>query len=299
MQQRRTRFAPSPTGLLHVGHAYAVMQVEKWAKAHDAEVYLRIEDIDNTRCRAEWVQAIPRDLHAFGFTWQGEVRQQSQHRQDYRQALQCLRDLGVVYPCFCTRKHIHDALQALATATTEKFDAYPQTCRYLTSNEQQKRMKHERFSWRLNVDKAKAYLSKPLTWQEGEQVHLVDMDTIGDVILARKDIGTSYHMAVVLDDAMQAVTDVVRGEDLRSSTAIHVLLQALLALPSPHYHHHRLLCHSNGQRLAKSQRSIGLYYLQQAGLSPQNLRDYLCTSAGVWGFLPEDSPEYIVQQLGS
>jgi len=296
--QRRTRFAPSPTGLLHVGHAYAAMQLEAWGAKHHGEIYLRIEDIDKNRCRAEWTQAMVRDLQYFGFVWQGEVRQQSQALNVYQQALQSLRDLNVLYPCFCTRQDIQKNLQATNFPEIEKFDAYPQTCRYLSSSEQQQRMKLSAFSWRLDAEKAHALIQHPLIWQEGNQSHTVDIHGMGDVILARKDIGTSYHIAVVVDDARQGVTDVVRGEDLCPTTPVHVLLQALLGLPTPKYHHHQLLRHTNGQRLAKSQQSISLHHLREAGLCSDDLRYYLRTSNAMWDFLPTDSASYIAQRLG-
>jgi len=298
MEQRRTRFAPSPTGLLHVGHAYAAMQLEQWAEKNHADILLRAEDIDRTRCRPEWTQAIPKDLKYFNFSWHGEVRQQSQHLHVYYQALQSLCDLGVMYPCFCTRRMIQAALQKKNRSVSSQLDAYPQTCRYLSVYEQEKRMATEAFSWRLNCEKAKSLLQHPVTWSEADERHPVDIQSIGDVVLARKDIGTSYHLAVVLDDALQGITDVVRGEDLCTSTPIHALLQALLGLPSPMYHHHQLLRHANGQRLAKSQQSISLHHLREAGLCSEDLRYYLRTSNAVWDFLHTDSPSYIAQRLG-
>jgi len=304
LSPRVTRFAPSPTGLLHVGHAYAVMQLEQWATQHHASIILRMEDIDTTRCRPEWSQEIIKDLQYFGFNWHGAVRQQSQHLDDYHQALESLSDLGVIYPCFCTRKSMHDALQTNVPVEfhqylLNKLDAYPQICRHLGAKEQHARMQSEAFSWRLNCEKANHLLQHPVTWSAAGKPRPVDVLGIGDVVLARKDIGTSYHMAVVVDDAIQGVSDVVRGEDLCASTPLHAVLQQLLGLPSPTYHHHRLLRHANDQRLAKSQQSISLKHLREAGLSCQHLRRYLHACEGVWNFLPDDSPSFIAQQLGS
>jgi len=298
MSQSRTRFAPSPTGFLHVGHAYAVMQLEQWAREHDANILLRIEDIDHTRCRPQWVEAIQQDLQHFGFAWDGKVRQQSQYLHDYQQALQHLRDLDVLYPCFCTRKQVQTALHK-KPMLHQKFDSYPQTCKHLSTQEQHKRMMDEPFAWRLDCEKAASIIHETVSWSEQDETHSVHIQSIGDVVLARKDMGTSYHLAVVLDDALQGITHVIRGGDLSSSTPIHVLLQHLLGLPTPIYQHHRLLCHANGQRLAKSQQSLHLRHLFEAGLSSESLRDYLAHSNGIWDFPPNDSPSYIIQQLGS
>jgi len=298
-QQYRTRFAPSPTGFLHVGHAYAVIQIEQWATERDAKVLLRIEDIDPTRCRPQWIEPIQQDLQYFGFAWDREVRQQSQYLDHYQQALQHLRDLDVLYPCFCTRKKVQKDLQK-NPMPSQKFDTYPQTCKYLDRQEQQKRMAYEPFAWRLDCEKAMRMVQQPMIWSEQGETHTVHIQDMGDVVLARKDIGTSYHIAVVVDDALQGVTHIIRGDDLFSSTPIHVLLQHLLGLPTPiFYHHHPLLCHTNGQRLAKRNQSIHLRHLFEAGLSSQHLRDYLAHCGGVWSFLPDDSPTYIAHQLGS
>ncbi|MDQ6990573.1 MAG: tRNA glutamyl-Q(34) synthetase GluQRS [Mariprofundaceae bacterium] len=303
-QAYRTRFAPSPTGFLHVGHAYAVMQLEQWATKHDGEILLRIEDIDATRCRPQWIPAIQQDLKHLGFEWHGDIHQQSQHLKSYQQAIQHLRDMNVIYPCFCTRKKIKNAVQSQIKTQTQMssidlFDAYPQTCRHLNTQEQQKRMSSERFAWRLNCEKAAAIIHQPIQWAEQTKIHTVNIQHIGDVILARKDIGTSYHIAVVVDDAIQGITHVIRGDDLSSSTPVHVLLQKLLGLPTPIYQHHALLCHRDGQRLAKSQQSIHLRHLFEAGLSSQSLRDFLHHCDGVWSFPADTSAKYITQQLGS
>ncbi|MDQ6953665.1 MAG: tRNA glutamyl-Q(34) synthetase GluQRS [Mariprofundaceae bacterium] len=297
-QQYRTRFAPSPTGFLHVGHAYAVMQIEQWARQHDANILLRIEDIDHTRCRPQWIEPIQQDLQYFGFVWDGKVRQQSQYLDDYQQALQHLRDLDVLYPCFCTRRDIQKALKK-QPEPSHIFDPYPQTCQHLRTQEQQKRMACEPFAWRLNCEKAMRMVQQPMTWFEQGKIHIVHIQDMGDVVLARKDIGTSYHIAVVVDDALQGVTHIIRGDDLSNSTPIHVLLQHLLGLPTPVYQHHALLCHRDGERLAKRQQSIHLRHLFEAGLSSQHLREYLAHCGDVWHFPAHAYAIDIAQQLGS
>ncbi|MDQ6973647.1 MAG: glutamate--tRNA ligase family protein, partial [Mariprofundaceae bacterium] len=161
MPQYRTRFAPSPTGFLHVGHAYAVLQLEQWASQHNANIFLRIEDIDHTRCRPQWVEAIQQDLQNFGLVYDGKVRQQSQHLDDYQQALQRLRHLDVLYPCFCTRHDIQQALKKQPKSLVF-FDSYPQICQHLSPQEQQKRMACEPFAWRLDCQKAMQMIQHPM-----------------------------------------------------------------------------------------------------------------------------------------
>jgi len=236
-----------------------------------------------------------------GVRWQGDVRVQSEHLSDYHQALKQLRDADLIYPCFCTRKKIQTEVMqmGLAPHAEDMADIYPGLCRHLSAKEQHERMQHEPFAWRLDVEKAWQSVSQPLTWSDQGRDVVVSPDMMGDVVIGRKDIGVSYHLAVVVDDALQGITHVIRGDDLRSSTPIHRLLQALLGLPSPIYQHHALLCDRDGVRLAKRHQSICLKSLHEEGLSGDALGRYLLQSGGVWPFVASDSVHDIVKQLGS
>ncbi len=265
-----TRFAPSPTGRLHLGHAASA-----WFAAERGRLLLRIEDIDSSRCRPEWTEGILEDLAWLGLTWPEPVRRQSEHLEDYRSALRRLDVLGVLYPCFCTRKEIEDEVRRAGVAPHGmEGPVYPGTCRRLDPAEREDRLAagHEA-SWRLDAAEA-LRVTGPLTWWDGRQGRVaVRMDCLGDVVVSRKDIGTSYHLAVTVDDALQGVTLVTRGEDLFDSTHVHRLLQALLGFPEPAYHHHRLLLDENGKRFAKRDKSCTLQSLREAGVTPQEVRE--------------------------
>ncbi len=295
----RTRFAPSPTGLLHVGNAYSALSCAQWAKQHQAELLLRIEDIDHTRCKAEYADNIIEDLYWLGLRWQAHIRYQSQCSELYQQAISKLRDMQLIYPCFCTRKEIRQEVERIASAphAEETQLEYPGTCKNRSLVEQTERMQHEGFAWRLNVNKALASVGQPLSWQdESGRKHAVKISH--DIVIGRKDITFSYHLAVVIDDASQGITHVIRGDDLKDSTGIHRLLQALLALPEPVYIHHALLCGSDGDRLAKRHGSTTLQGLRQMGVEAQNLRDYLSHSEPlVWPFGVDDE-QNILDVLG-
>ncbi|HXH64684.1 MAG TPA: tRNA glutamyl-Q(34) synthetase GluQRS [Mariprofundaceae bacterium] len=281
----RTRFAPSPTGLLHVGNAYSALQCRQWAERHHAELLLRIEDIDATRCRPEYTDAILEDLAWLGLSWKEPVRRQSEHARDYAEALARLRDMGVIYPCFCTRSDIRREIERMGSAphAGEHAEHYPGTCRSLAIEQQQQRMWRDSYAWRLDAERALAIAGDMLSWQDGHgRQHPVHVGS--DVIIGRKDIGFSYHLAVVVDDALQGVTHVIRGEDLAGSTGIHRLLQALLNLPAPVYIHHGLLRDARGQRLAKRDRATTLRGLRQAGVTPAALCDYLLRPDPRWPF---------------
>jgi len=297
----RTRFAPSPTGLMHVGNAFAAIQCQQWALSHNAKLLLRIEDIDYTRCRAIYTQAIIDDLQWLGITWDAPIIKQSERLDNYQQALHKLRENKLIYPCFCSRKNIQQELQAMTSAPHKEqaIDPYPGICRHLSSSEQQRRMQYESFAWRLDIEKSCQQLSLPLSWTDHKQTqHTIISESLGDFIIARKDIGVSYHLAVVVDDALQGISHVIRGNDLRSSTPIHRLLQALLELPSPIYHHHRLLLDSEGKRLAKRNHSTTLKSLREAGISAQILRHALMQNSSHWPFQEHQSASSIAQQLG-
>jgi len=287
---------------MHVGNAFAALQCQQWALSNHAELCLRIEDIDFTRCRSEYTQSILEDLQWLGVDWHGNARQQSKHLQCYQHALEQLQEHKLIYPCFCTRKHIQQEINSMASAPHNEgmHDPYPGICRDISTSEQSQRMQHESFAWRLNVKQASKTLHKAIYWldEHGKQNH-VHPETLGDIVIARKDIGISYHLAVVVDDALQCITHVIRGEDLRSSTDIHRLLQALLELPSPTYQHHRLILDIQGKRLAKRKQSTTLKSLREAGISPKILSEFLMQKDATWPF-PYAAPAHaIAQQLGS
>ncbi|HEY9539486.1 MAG TPA: tRNA glutamyl-Q(34) synthetase GluQRS [Kiloniellaceae bacterium] len=267
-----TRFAPSPSGLLHLGHAYAALFAARAAEP-GGRFLLRIEDIDADRARPEFEAAILEDLAWLGLVWEQPVRRQSDHLADYAQALAALEARGLVYPCFCTRKEIAAEIARAGAAPHGPAEAvYPGICRRLSADERaSRRAAGDRFALRLDLtralDAAEA-AQGPLVWHDrGRGEQLCDPRPQGDVVLARKDLGTSYHLAVVVDDATQGVTLVTRGTDLFEATHVHRLLQALLGLPVPDYHHHRLLADAQGQRLAKRSDALSLRALRESGHS--------------------------------
>jgi glutamyl-Q tRNA(Asp) synthetase len=281
----RTRFAPSPTGLLHVGNAYSALQCQQWAEQHHARLLLRIEDIDTTRCRPEYTDAILEDLTWLGLTWEQSVRIQSEHGKDYTEALDQLRDMGVIYPCFCTRSDIRREIARMGSAphAGEHMDHYPGTCRSLSPGRQRERLVRDAYAWRLDAAKAIAMTGAALTWLDGQGRHH-PVHIASDVVIGRKDIGFSYHLAAVVDDALQGITHVIRGQDLAESTGIHRLLQALLGFEAPVYIHHALVLNAQGRRLAKRERSTTLHSLRQAGVAPTALRDFLLQPNPCWPF---------------
>ncbi len=269
-----TRFAPSPTGLLHLGHAYSALVGWKAARDGGGKFLLRIEDIDRARCREEFTDAILEDLTWLGLDWDGEVRRQSQHLADYRAPLDRLEAMGMIYPCFCTRSAIKAEIEA-AIAAPHGADGplYPGTCRNLSPAERNERKAAGQiFALRLDTAKA-ADAAGELFWEEEGRGRIrVEPLRQGDVVLARKDTPTSYHLAVTVDDALQGVTLVTRGEDLFVSTHIHRLLQALLGYPAPRYRHHQLLTDASGRRFAKRDNALTLRALRASGKSPAEVR---------------------------
>ena len=274
----RTRFAPSPTGLLHLGHAFSALTAWDMARAAGGGFVLRIEDIDQPRCRPEYEAAIYDDLRWLGLAWPAPVLRQSERLPAYRGALARLADLGLTYPCSCSRGDIRAALAAPqegAPANGPDGPLYPGTCRGRPMADLR-----PGDAIRLDMARARAHLPARLGFREtgpaepgrhefaGEDLP----GLTGDIVLARRDIGTSYHLAVVVDDAHQAISHVVRGEDLFSATPIHVVLQNLLGLPVPHYHHHRLIRDAKGRRLAKRDRARALASLRQSGATPRDIR---------------------------
>jgi len=273
-----TRFAPSPTGLLHLGHAYAALFAERRALEASGRFLLRIEDIDRTRCRSEFEAALIEDLAWLGLSWETPVRRQSEHMGDYAGALARLEAGGLVYPCFCTRRAIAAEIAAAAAAPHlaplgPDGPVYPGTCRGLPQTERRARIAAGiPYALRLDVAEA-ARRTGPLAWadrERGEQA--AQPEIFGDMVLARKETPTSYHLAVTVDDALQGVTLVTRGEDLFAATHVHRLLQALLGLPTPDYRHHRLLTGHDGRRFAKRDKSLTLRTLRESGRAPAEVR---------------------------
>ncbi|HMB09464.1 tRNA glutamyl-Q(34) synthetase GluQRS [Saliniramus sp.] len=292
MTQPLFRFAPSPNGLLHLGHAYSALLNADLAKRFGGRLILRIEDIDITRCRPEYDAAIVRDLAWLGLRFEEPIRRQSQHFDDYRLLLRRLREAGLVYPCFATRKEIAQAVTAreAETGTSALRDPdgaplYPRLCAGLDPAEAQARIEAgEPFALRLDMAKARAEAARIAP--EGLAYARFDRDgniarvpadpaRWGDAVIMRKEIPTSYHLAVVHDDAAQGVTHVVRGRDLEPATDLHVLLQCLLRLPTPLYHHHDLIRDEEGEKLAKSRVSTPIAQLREEGADPAALRAML------------------------
>ncbi|PKP80902.1 MAG: tRNA glutamyl-Q(34) synthetase GluQRS [Alphaproteobacteria bacterium HGW-Alphaproteobacteria-18] len=270
-----TRFAPSPTGRLHLGHALSAFNV--WAAAAEAggEVRLRIEDIDQTRCKAEFEAGILEDLAWLGLSWTGAIRRQSDHFPEYSAVLDTLRDKGLIYRCFRTRREIASSLPAGADPDEAGFVSRP-----LSPNEEAGRLAHNApFAWRLSLVAARSALAggwSGLCYIEetpsGRARISADPAPFGDVVLARKDTPASYHLACCHDDALQGITHVVRGEDLRAVTAIHALLQALMGWPQPVYRFHPLLLGADGKKLSKRNADKSLAAYRAEGMTPADIR---------------------------
>lgn len=267
-----TRFAPSPTGFLHLGHAYAALFAHRAAKSAGGRFLLRIEDIDQGRCRPEFEEALYEDLAWLGLDWETPVRRQSEGLADFTAALEVLKRQDLLYPCFCTRADIRAEIDAANGAphlipTGPDGPIYPGLCRHLTVAEQHQRIAAGTpYALRLNMDKA-LKMAGPLTWTDlGKGKIKARPEIFGDVVLARKDTPTSYHLAVCVDDHRQNITLVTRGEDLFAATHIHRLLQKLLDLDTPTYHHHGLLLGDDGRRLAKRDKAQTLRELRKSGL---------------------------------
>jgi glutamyl-Q tRNA(Asp) synthetase len=267
-----TRFAPSPTGYLHLGHAHAALFAAR--AAADGRFLLRIEDIDSTRCRREFEDAIYEDLTWLGLRWETPVRRQSAHMEDYARALDALHSTGLLYPCFCTRKDIAAEIARAGIAPHgPDGPLYPGMCRALSAEERAQRIAAGA-PFALRLDMARAVdRTGPLAWRDrGAGIVTAAPSNFGDVVLARKETPASYHLAVTIDDALQGVSLVTRGEDLFAATHVHRLLQALLSLPTPEYHHHRLLVDDTGRRLAKRDQAATIRSLRTAGHDPAQVR---------------------------
>jgi glutamyl-Q tRNA(Asp) synthetase len=269
-----TRFAPSPTGRLHLGHAFSALMAHDFARERDGTFLLRIEDIDPGRSRPEHVDGIIEDLLWLGLEWDGEMLYQSERLPLYAEALERLKVAGLVYPCFCTRADIAASAAAPHPGSGSGTGGpdgpiYPGTCRGLPGADLSRP-----HAWRLDAAEAAALVG-PLAWMDDDEEVKAAPEAFGDVVLARKDAPASYHLAVTLDDAAQGVTHVVRGRDLFASTHVHRLLQALLGLPTPAYHHHVLLTDAHGDRLAKRHAAPSLAALREGGMDPKALVEAL------------------------
>lgn len=269
-----TRFAPSPTGYMHLGHAYSALVSWRVARETGGRFYLRIEDIERRRCRPTFEQAIYQDLAWLGIDWDGPVRRQSEHLAGYTEALEELSRLGTIYPCFCIDAEVRAELKRAGAAPHgSEGPHYPGTCRGLGRQEQNRRIRAGKaHALRIDVRKAGA-LAGPLTWTDRKAGKVAaDVLAVGDVIMAGRDVATSYHLAVTLDDHHQGVTLVTRGWDLFGATHLHRVLQALLGLRTPIYHHHPMITDPNGLRLAKRNRAVTLRGLRNARKSPEDVR---------------------------
>lgn len=274
------RFAPSPNGLLHLGHAFSALLNFELAKRSGGRFLLRIEDIDRERCRPEFEKAIKDDLAWLGLVWEEPVRRQSEHGADYAASLAKLAARGLIYPCFCSRGDIARTLADVADERRDPEDRplYPGTCKRLSAEQRAARIAGGQTpAFRIDMKAALAQVATPLTWREvdpgGNPREIAARPASwGDAVVARRDIGTSYHLAAVVDDAGQGVSDVVRGCDLLAATSLHRLLQALLELPAPNYRHHRLLFDEDGRKLAKSTRAESIRAMRESGMTAAAIR---------------------------
>lgn len=269
-----TRFAPSPTGFLHIGHVHSALVAWRTADEAGGQFILRMEDIDGVRCKPEFVDAIYEDLAWLGLTWETPVRRQSDHMADYADALARLDRQGLTYPCFCTRADIKAELGRIGGAPHGPTGpVYPGTCRHLPDDERAARLAAgQQHAIRLRMEDAVSRTGA-ISWHDLDR-GIMSGDPLrhGDVLLARKDTPTSYHLAVTVDDALQGITLVTRGEDLVAFTDIHRLLQELLGLPAPTYRHHGLLTDAGGRRYAKRDRSVTIRALRSVGMTPEEVR---------------------------
>jgi glutamyl-Q tRNA(Asp) synthetase len=275
------RFAPSPNGFLHLGHAYSALMNARLARAWHGQFLLRIEDIDRERSRPQFEEAMREDLQWLGLDWPRPERRQSQHFDVFRAALDGLVARGLAYPCFCTRGAIAAKVAADGPRDPDGSPLYPGSCRDMPPVLRAQRIAAgEKFAVRLDMARALETITAPLTYREfleGDTPDVMDARPAlwGDAVIGRRDVPASYHLACVHDDAAQGVTDVMRGADLEAATGLHVLLQALLGLPTPDYRHHRLMLDENGAKLSKSKGSTTLRTLRAAGVTPAGVRNML------------------------
>lgn len=267
-----TRFAPSPTGYLHLGHALAAAVAHEVAREMGGAMLLRFEDIDSSRVREEYYGAIEEDLHWLGIDWHGTPMRQLERMPAYHDALARLQEMDLIYPCFCTRKEIQAMTNAPQQGDDVEASVYPGTCRALSRAERESKiLERPGFAWRLDAMKSASLLGDASFLDLRHGKIRIDATLLGDVVLARKDIGMAYHLAVVIDDAAQNITHVTRGDDLLQSTHVHGLLQRLLELPQPTYLHHELVCDDQGKRLAKRHDALSLRSMRAAGIGPKEI----------------------------
>ncbi|MBO91701.1 MAG: tRNA glutamyl-Q(34) synthetase GluQRS [Rhodospirillaceae bacterium] len=273
-----TRFAPSPTGNLHLGHAFSALFAEREARTGNGKFLVRIEDIDTARCNSAFEASIFEDLSWLSLTWEKPVRKQSNHMADYAKGLKKLENLGLLYRCTLSRKELSEVMSAPhpdnALNSTQKTPT--DTLRYISAIENERRLgAGAPYAIRLHMGAA-LKLAGNLKWydcEHGEQTAVPE--TFGDIVLARKDIATSYHLSVTIDDAIQGITRVTRGNDLLPATHIHRLLQELLELPTPDYHHHKMITDKNSLRLAKRNKSSTLQEMKKSGQNPEDIIQFL------------------------
>ncbi len=286
-REMRTRFAPSPSGPMHVGHLLAALQARRLADAHGGRCLLRIEDIDSRCLDPKWTALLHEDLDWLGLAFDGEVMVQSRRFGVYSEVLESLRRMGLLYPCFCTRTEIRAQVEELGRAPHATLGyLYPGTCRHLPEEVVEERLaRGDAHAWRLNMERVQELIGCPL-WHDMRRGTQRCVPTLyGDVVLARKELPASYHLAVVVDDAAQGVTHVTRGEDLFSSTHIHRALQGVLGLPVPLYCHHGLLRDNAGKRLAKRDGARSLASLRAEGYTPERVLESLqraLARGGIW-----------------
>ncbi len=269
-----TRFAPSPTGELHLGHAYSALMAFESAKRQNGRFILRIEDTDMGRCRPEFSQGIYEDLAWLGIEWEKPIRIQSQHFEEYQAIIDRLAKMGVLYRCFKTRKEMEEAALSAPHGFRDGIDGIKIETRVSKAEEEMRLLRGDEFALRLSCKAALELIGNdPLFFED--EFHgkvLVDPFLNGDIIIARKDSKASYHLCAVNDDALQGITNIIRGEDLLIATHIQVVLQKLLGLPTPKYHHHKLLLDENGKRFAKRDKAVTLKSLRESGKTPSEIR---------------------------
>ncbi|MEP7452090.1 tRNA glutamyl-Q(34) synthetase GluQRS [Phyllobacterium sp. SB3] len=276
------RFAPSPNGSLHLGHAYSALLNQKMVHETDGKMLLRMEDIDRERCTPDLENSMLEDLEWIALSWEQPVRRQSEHFPIYQEALNRLIEMELIYPAFLSRNGIRHEIERSNVADwpydPDGAPLYPETERKLSKREQQTRISAgEPFAWRLNMDRALEMVGKPLVWHEfgsGKNVDARPQDW-GDIIIARRDMPTSYHLSVVIDDALQGITHVVRGKDLYHATSVHRLLQHLFGIEPPLYHHHQLILDEDGAKLSKSRKDTSLRSLREKGTTRQEICDLI------------------------
>lgn len=268
-----TRFAPSPTGELHLGHAYSALCGFEFAKKHNGKFVLRIEDTDMGRCRPEYSHAIFEDLKWLGIQWEEDVRFQSQHFAEYDAIIEKLKNMGVLYRCFKTRKEMEDAALSAPHGFRDGIDGIIQTNPISTAEESLRLLNNEPFAWRLSCKKAMEIIGNDLLFFNDE-IHgkiLVNPFANGDIIIARKDSKASYHLCAVHDDEIQNISHIIRGDDLLNATHIQIVLQKLLGYKTPKYHHHKLLLDENGKRFAKRDKAMTLKSMRENGVKPHEI----------------------------